>query len=645
MEDDSTPVKPPDDRALIESLFRAIPVGIGLVRDRILERVNARVCEMVGYEPAELIGQSSRILYPTDEDFRYVGDEKYRQIRECGTGTVETRWRCKDGTIIDVLLSSTPLELGNLDAGVTFSALDITARNRAAEALEETLARYRDLVELGPDAIVILQGGGYRFINSSFTNMFGYTQDDVDAGLAFMALVQEKDHGGVTDRYRRRLAGEDVPATYLLDLVAKDGHIVPCETSATRIMFEGKPADLVLMRDVTERVEQEAARRRWEAQMLQAQKLESLGVLAGGIAHDFNNLLVAMLGNSSLALADLEPQSRAAECIRDVEAAAVRAAELVRQLLAYAGKGPFTVEKVHLRSIVEEMTHLLETSISKKATLRLVYDAGVPPVLADATQLRQVAMNLITNASEALGNESGTITVEVRCETCEEGCSEGVSGNHALPAGTCACLEVSDTGCGMDEATRARIFDPFFTTKFAGRGLGLAAALGIVRRHGGVIRVKSTPGEGTRVEVLFPTSAETESQSETDSRPPTSFRGTGTVLVVDDEPSVRTLSERALRQLGFEVALASNGREAIEVFRADPRRFAAVLLDFSMPEMGGDETLAKLREHRSDVPVLLSSGYGEQELADRIPQRSRVAFIQKPFPLPTLAKKLRKLLA
>jgi signal transduction histidine kinase len=457
--------------------------------------------------------------------------------------------------------------------------------------------------------------------------------------------VQEKDRAGVIERHRRRLAGEEVPSTYRIELLAKDGHVVPCETSAARITFEGEPADLVLMRDITERVEQEAARRRWEAHLLQAQKLESLGVLAGGIAHDFNNLLVAMLGNAGLALTEVEPESRAAECMRDVEAAAVRAAELVRQLLAYAGKGPFAVERVHLRSVVEEMTHLLETSISKKATLKFVYDASVPTVQADATQLRQVAMNLITNASEALGNEPGTITVEIRSVICDERCAEDVIGGGCVPAGTYASLEVSDTGCGMDEETRTRIFDPFFTTKFAGRGLGLAAALGIVRRHGGAVRVSSAPGEGTRFRVLLPSSSSVVAPAEADSPAPTSFRGSGTILVVDDELAVRTVAERILGRLGFRVVPAVNGREATEIFRQDPGQFVLVLLDLTMPEMGGEETLLALREYRPDIPVLLTSGYGEQELEDRIPRRERVAFIQKPFQLDELAQKLRSMLA
>jgi CheY-like chemotaxis protein len=196
----------------------------------------------------------------------------------------------------------------------------------------------------------------------------------------------------------------------------------------------------------------------------------------------------------------------------------------------------------------------------------------------------------------------------------------------------------------MDETTRSRVFDPFYTTKFAGRGLGLAAALGIVRRHSGVIRVRSVLGTGTSFQVLLPASSEEATAADVDRRPPVSFTGSGTVLVVDDEGAVRTLAERALKKLGFEVVPASNGREALELFRTAPRRFVLVILDLTMPEMGGEETLTKLRDLRGDVPVLLTSGYGEQELADRIPQRTRVSFVQKPFQLGVLARKIRALL-
>ncbi len=434
-------------------------------------------------------------------------------------------------------------------------------------------------------------------------------------------------------RYRGRPVGT-------LNVASRSAAELP---PATRRLLSGIAAQVA---GLVARIRFEEERLALEAKVQQAQKLESLGVLAGGIAHDFNNLLVGILGNADLALLDLPPESPARQSVRDIEVAARRATELVRQMLAYSGKGRFVVEPLDLGLVVEEMLHLLEASVSKKAHLRLDLAPGLPRVEGDATQLRQVLMNLILNASDAIGDRSGVVSVRTGAMRCDRAYLDGSFMASDAPAGPYVFVEVSDTGVGMERATIERIFDPFFSTKFTGRGLGLAAVLGIVRSHRGAIKVRSELGRGTTVRVLLPPAADervagSALQGET-ARAPTARAGV--VLLVDDEETVRAVGRAMLARLGFEVVAARDGREAVEVFASDPRRFACVLLDLTMPRMDGDECFRRLRELRPEVRVVLSSGYNEQELLARFAGKGLAGFIQKPYHIDELAAALDRVL-
>ena len=382
----------------------------------------------------------------------------------------------------------------------------------------------------------------------------------------------------------------------------------------------------------------DAERSRRLVELRETQKRESLGVLAGGIAHDFNNLLVAILGNASIALADIEAQHPSRAAIEDVEKAAHRAAELTRQLLAYAGRGHFVVEKLDLAAQVQEMTNELRSALSPKATLRLEFGRDLPAIEGDAAQLRQVVMNLLTNASDALGDAEGTITVKMDARAI----AGGLDAFPTLTDGTYVCLEVSDTGHGMDTAVKARIFEPFFTTKFTGRGLGLAAAKGIIEGHGGTITVRSEPEHGATFTVYFPALAEQAPA------PPLVMRKTpvGTcVLVVDDEPLVRRAARTMLERQGVEVLEAADGEQALEIYKQNRDRVRAVLLDLAMPRMDGQETLRRLRASPSSVPVLLMSGYDENNVTGGELGRGAAGFLQKPFRAADLARGLEQVLA
>ena len=383
-----------------------------------------------------------------------------------------------------------------------------------------------------------------------------------------------------------------------------------------------------------------------QVQMLHAQKLESLGVLAGGIAHDFNNLLIGILGNAGLAAMELVNDSPAAYRVEQVKRAAERASDLTNQLLAYSGRGTVSKQLVNLSSVVDEMCRLLETVVSKKAMLRFDLMIDLPPCDADPTQLRQVVMNLITNASEAIGDHEGVITVHTGVMYCNESYFTDGIPEVRLPEGWYSYIEVSDTGEGLDDSQLNRVFDPFFTTKSSGRGLGLAAVLGIVRAHGGSIKARSSRGVGTAFRVLLPAQPGTgvvRIHSPGDAL--REWRGKGTVLVVDDEPVVQEVARGILERYGFDVLSAGDGRAAIELYRRFQNNVVAIVLDLTMPVMDGDEAFARLRSIRDDVPVILSSGYTQPASVGRLLRGERTTFIQKPYRPVRLVETLRQVLS
>lgn len=395
--------------------------------------------------------------------------------------------------------------------------------------------------------------------------------------------------------------------------------------------------------DVTERKRAEEERRALDAQVQHAQKLESLGVLAGGIAHDFNNLLTAILGNADLALAAMSPEAPGRDCLEEISRVSRRAAELCRQMLAYSGKGRFHVEPVDLSRLVEEMSRMLEVAISKKAVLKYRFAPDLPAVEADATQIRQVVMNLIVNASEAIGDRSGVIAISTGLMDCDREYLAGTYVSEDLKEGPYVFLEVADTGCGMSRQTLARVFEPFFSTKFAGRGLGLAAVLGIVRGHRGAIKVYSEPGRGTTFKVLLPACVDeaTPTQNHHDDQ---AWQGRGLVLVVDDEETIRAMVRRMLEHMGLEVLAACDGREAVDLYRRNADRIGCVLLDLTMPHMDGEETFRELHRIRRDVRVILSSGYSEQDVSQRFAGKGLAGFVHKPYRLDVLRKIMKDLL-
>jgi CheY-like chemotaxis protein/two-component sensor histidine kinase len=309
-------------------------------------------------------------------------------------------------------------------------------------------------------------------------------------------------------------------------------------------------------------------------------------------------------------------------------------------MLAYSGKGRFIIQRIGLSSLVRETLHLLQLSISKKAVLKLDLAENLPAIMADATQIRQIIMNLVMNASDAIGEKSGLITISTSSINADRRYLADLVGAADLPPGNYVVLEVTDNGCGMNSETKAKIFEPFFTTKFTGRGLGLAAVLGIVRGHKGALKVYSELGRGSTFRLLLPAAGTHAGDTRVDHRIAPQWRGSGTVLVIDDEDSVRLVAGKMLKSLGFEVLTAENGEQGLLVYRAHTERVSAVLLDLTMPKMDGEETFRELRRVRPDACVILMSGFNEQEAGARFVGKGLAGFLQKPFTPEELRERL-----
>ncbi|PKN47341.1 MAG: hypothetical protein CVU59_03175 [Deltaproteobacteria bacterium HGW-Deltaproteobacteria-17] len=410
-------------------------------------------------------------------------------------------------------------------------------------------------------------------------------------------------------------------------------------------VYPGASGFFIFAQDQTRTIVQERENKAFMEKLRHAQKLESLGVLAGGIAHDFNNLLLGILGNVSLAMMDLKSDSTPYQCLVDIEQAAKRAADLSSQMLAYSGRGKFIVDQVDATQLIQEMSNLLKASLPRTINIEYELNPGCLPFTGDSTQIHQALMNIILNASESIDGE-GTIRISTRpvVLTLEDIAACYLSENVA--PGPHTLIRVEDSGAGMDEHTLARIFDPFFSTKFTGRGLGLAAVLGIVRAHNGTLRVSSTVRNGTRFEMFFPAeSPSNEPRANETSRFTTTWNGSGIVLFVDDEETVRNVGKRLLKRMGFEVLLANDGVEAVETFTRYGETIGLVILDMTMPRMDGKEALEHIKQIRPDVKIILSTGYSERDVAANFQGRGFDAFIQKPYNYRELKDVVRMLLA
>ncbi len=861
----------------LASIFRAAPTGIGVVRNREIVTVNDRICAMTGYDRQELIGRNTRLLYPTDEDYDLVGKEKYRQISVQGTGTVETRWQCRGGAIIDILLSSTPIDPDNLIAGVTFTAVDITAAKQNERAVRESEERYRSLVELAVDGILLGDHGGiitegnssmctllgmereafvgrhiselpftaesmaaapFRFdllrqgkvvvserslrhpdgsirtfemrtkmmpdgsyqsifrditerlrteqalresrekfalafaaspdavninrmadglyveINKGFTDLTGFSREDV-AGKTSLEIDiwhDPEDRRRMIETLRNRGCCDNLEAVFR----RKDGSLATGLLSARPLMLDNEPHIISITRDISGRKAAEAdlhrlkvaieqagevivitdtqgdilyanpaftrvtgygvdevlghnprllksgehddlyydemwstisggrtwsgrivnrkkdgtlyteeatispvfdhrgsivnfvaikrditAQHKLEAQYLQEQKIESLGRLTGGVAHDFNNILAVIIGYAEMALEKTEPGHRVHADLLRIHEAALRSADIVRQLLAFSRKQTIAPKIIDLNGLVADMLKMLRRLIGEAIDLVWVPAMDLPPVKIDPAQVDQILANLCVNARDAIDG-AGTITIRTeRADLDHTFCAL----HPATEPGEYVILAVTDTGCGIEPDLLETIYEPFFTTKgIFGTGLGLSTVYGIVSQNGGAVVADSAVGRGTTFSVYLPAAVSGSVIEEKGAAQPTRFGQGETVLVVEDDPGILSLTRIMLERLGYRPLAASTAEEALRLAESVAGRLDLLLTDVIMPGMNGKELADRLTGPHPGLKVLYMSGYTADVIADHGILEPEVRMLHKPFAINDLSVAVRRAL-
>jgi PAS domain S-box-containing protein len=523
-------------------------------------------------------------------------------------------------------------------------AADVTERQQMNEALRNSEARFRSVWDSSVDGMRLTdESGTIIAVNKAYCKLSGMASTEL-VGQP-LSVTYDCDAVEVMKVYRERFVSRTIPALLERSVSFRTGRTLDVEFANSIIELEGQPPlCLGIFRDISARKQHEKQRLALERKLLDSQKLESLGVLAGGIAHDFNNLLTGVLGNAGLCLMQTPEQSPIRAQLLSIEKICVQAADLCKQMLAYSGRGHFVIQKLNLNILVEEMTQLLRISIAKKVVMKFDLATNLPPIEADPAQIRQILMNLILNASEAIGENSGVISIRTGVMRADRVYLSESYLAPDLPEGDYVYLEVADSGCGMNAAVKAKIFDPFFTTKFTGRGLGLAAVLGIVRGHRGALKVFSEINKGSTFKLLLPCAEFASPKANSQNRSDNIWRGTGTILVIDDEDSVRTIAARMLELFGFSVLLAADGRQGVESFRNHQNKIAAIILDMTMPYLSGEEVFQELRSIHADAKILLVSGYNEQDAMDRFAGKGLNGFLQKPFRPDELRDKLKAIL-
>jgi len=614
--------------------------GLIVAQDGRLVFFTPSFADMVSYSPNEFtVTDFIEFVHPEDREGLM---KRYAEVLANGGGPEDYEFRtiARNGAVRSY--------------GIRGSAGDWNGRPALLCSLREFTseksaeARYRDLLEIVPTGVfeTDLKAGRFLSVNDLMCASLGYTRGELMAMDPIDVIAPEE---RVLSQERRELKRQGQPFSPTVEyrLRGKDEREVwILLTSKVIHHVNGEATSLLVAQDITERKRMEAERLRLEAQMLETQKLESLGVLAAGIAHDFNNLLAVILGNDLLARSEVPSGSPLAERLDQIRLAAEHAKALTGQMLTYSGKGSVSLKLLDLSALVEGMAELLKASVSKKC--RLETHLGHRPLMVegDPTQLRQVVMNLVTNASEALRDRPGRVAVRTGLMSADAAYLTGAAGGHHLDEGEYAYLEVSDTGEGMREETRKRIFEPYFSTKSTGRGFGLASVRGIVRVHRGAIKLATEAARGTTFRVLLPLASHATRPAQSKARPQDAITQGATVLVVDDEEAALRLARDFLERSEFDVLTADGGREALEILRGDAEaKIAAVVLDLAMPGLDGPETFFEIRSLRPRLPVIVASGSSQKVAAGRFPANQIAAFLRKPYEPEDLIESIRASLA
>jgi two-component system, cell cycle sensor histidine kinase and response regulator CckA len=621
-------------RSIIDNMNEIIAV---IDASGIIRYVSPSVEKVLGYRTIDRIGQNIFASIHPDDLPRAVAFHHDALSGKLEHARMEMRYRHADGSwrILDVSLRiSIDIEEALI---AMLAARDVTERKNNEEILRNSEERYRTLVTLLPDVIFLCDlKGNLTFASGRAVDLFGVTSVEAMLGHPIADWL-------VTEQWERAentfssLAVSGGSRVCEFDILRTDSVSFPAEFNiAVLHSSDGMPERLIIVvRDISERRRLELERLAMERQFLQTQKLESLGVLAGGIAHDFNNLLVGILGNISLVKGRMNPSDRNYLYLQRAEHSGERAAELTRQMLAYSGRGRYVSEPIDLNDLIRENTELFRSSIPRIISMDISLAAGQVCMSGSPAQIQQVIMNLITNAFEAIGDRTGEITILTGAINAE-GIAPGEKKD--LPTGRYIFLEVRDNGSGMTPDVKAHLFEPFFTTKFTGRGLGMAAVQGIVQAHKGRITVDSETGSGSTIRIFFPETPCVEPRPRTGTHPAARWKRTGvtgTVIIVDDEDDSRDLALELVAELGFTARGAVHGRQALEILQQEGEACVCILLDMTMPVMDGAETFREIRKISRTLPVILCSGFNEQDVLQKVVQDGHSTFLQKPY-RPTL---------
>jgi PAS domain S-box-containing protein len=593
-------------------------------------RVNDIMCRVTGYSREEFLSMAPADLI-THRSKRQLAERTDKILNgEKVSSRAEFQIKTKDGREIWSLITSKCVYENGKPARVTVIISDINDQKKAEAALRLSEEKYRLLVENANDAIFILQDGQIKFANQKGRKIAENLGMDIKRE-AFVNYIHPEERDRIIDRYRRRLKGENPPNFYPFRLIGKNGRQMWAQNNSVKVNWKGKPATLNFLRDIT-------LQRKLEQQLQLSQKMEAVGTLAGGIAHDFNNLLMGIQGRTSLMLLEIDRGHPFYEHLKETENHVMRAAQLTRQLLGFARGGKYEIKPTDLNQLVRQSIDMFGRT-KKEISIKAKYQKDLKTVEVDRSQIDQVLLNIYVNAWQAMP-EGGILYIQT--DNVELG--ENFVGAYGMRPGKYAAITISDTGIGMDEQISKRVFDPFFTTKEKdrGTGLGLASAYGIIKNHRGIITVESQKGQGATFSVFLPASDKSIVEKNPDE--PEILTGSETVLLVDDETLILDVGVQLLKKMGYRVLTASHGDQAIEIYRQNKESIAIVILDLVMPQINGGEIYDRLKAIDSNVKVLLSSGYSVDGQATEILNRGCNGFIQKPYRLDALSKKIRAIL-
>lgn len=625
------------------NLYDLAPVGyLTLTLGGIIQEANLTAASHLNVSRRDLLCRLfTDFILPEDQEVYYRYKKRSFNTYPSGLPLSNRKQGCE----IRLLRSDNSIFWADMQGTLTESdecwitLSDITARKLSEEALRESESNYRTLADSGQ--LLIWSSDTDKlcnYFNKVWLDFTGRTMQQ-ESGNGWTEGLHPDDYQHCLELY---VSAFDRREAFSMEfrLHRHDGEYRWIQDDGSpRYDSNGHFAGYIgYCMDITERKRAEEQKAALQQQLQQTQKLESLGVLAGGIAHDFNNILTVII--SSCSLAHMRPQM-APLLLSEIDKAAHRAAELCRQMLAYAGKSMLTMKRVNMSELVADMAKMLEATINPNVVVRSEFSLHLPPIWGDASQLRQIVMNLIINAAEAIGEKQGEICIRLAEATVFEGEGEkDYSGRTILP-GQYVCLQVTDNGCGMDEDTRQRVFEPFFTTKFTGRGLGMSAVLGIISTHLGYMQLVSQQGVGTLFKVYLPVHSNLPDGATVTHVPPLPWQGSGTILLAEDDPQIIMMAKVLIEALGFSVIEAANGQEALELYKKNADSITIVVTDVGMPVMDGYELFRRLKAVAPELPIIITSGFGESIVTSRIPAGDAAGFLSKPYRFEQLKEVLK----